>query len=191
MEPQQVLDEINQSMTTFRGDMDAKLAEIPEVVRRAFEGKPEAPAGDGDEAKVEQLAGVTEFEPWDIPIGKALIGGFVAVVGSELIDGFLKDQGNMVLGGVKLAAAGAVIRWGKGLLGKGGATAVALLLAYDGIRHIIPIDQYAHRLASGVSGVVTTRGLGGNQDSVIDAGNGDSGGRGIGGYYDALKGGAR
>ena len=98
----------------------------------------------------------------------------------------------MVIGGVKLVAAGAVIKWGKGLLGKGGATAVALLLAYDGIRHIIPLDQYAHRLASGVSGVVTTRGLGGNQDSVVDVPAGGNGrGQGIGGYYDALKGGAR
>jgi len=165
----------------------AKLEEIPAVILQAFEADPDAdPDKKKPEAELEEagaLAGITSMEVWDIPIGKAIIGGFVAVVGSELIDGFLAGRGEMVLGITKLVAAGAVVKWGSGLLSKNGATAVALLLAYDGIRHVLPIDQYAHRLASGVSGVVTTRGLGGNKGS--DTGNGKA----APDYYEALKGG--
>ena len=106
----------------------------------------------------------------DVPIGKALVGGFIAVVGSELIDGFLKDQSVMVTGVAKLVGAGVAVKWGSRWLGKSGAAAVAILLAYDGLRDILPIDQYANRLATGITGVVTRRGLGGNTESAVDAG---------------------
>lgn len=187
MDETKILEAINGSMTNFTEAIGGKLDGIPEAIKKAFESKETASVK--EEAKVRQLAGITEFEVWDVPVGKALFGGFVAVVGSELVDGFLANQGDMVIGLVKLAGAGAIVKWGSRLLGKGVATAVALLLAYDGIRHILPIDQYAHQLASKVSGVVTTRGLGGNKGSALgDAGNGKGKTKD---YYAGLMGGRR
>ncbi len=182
---------IDESMKGFAGKLEATVADIPEAIRKGMEGPIEnltaaqvgeeetktalaKAAGDKD-AELQQLGGIMDMEVWDIPVGKALIGGFIAVVGSELVDGFLAKQSVTVRGVAKLVGAGAAIKWGSRLLGKHGAAAVAILLAYDGLRDILPIDQYAHRLASGVSGVVTTRGLGGNTESAVnvpDRGNG-------------------
>ena len=117
------------------------------------------------------LGGLTKTEVWDIPIGQAAVGGFVAVVGSELVDGFMAAQSAMTKGLVKLAVAGASVKWGGKLLGSTGSKAVALLLAYDGIRMVLPIDEYASKVA-GMFTKLTGGGLGGraglNNSKVLD-----------------------
>lgn len=184
--------ELGQGLTTFGAKLEevsGSIAKIPDEIKTIAELTLEA-----EKSKMEAggpLGGILDIEVWDIPVGQAVVGGFVSVLVSELIDGFLAKQGDMVIGIVKLAAAGAAIRWGKPLLGSAGSKAVGILLAYDGIRHILPIDQWAHRLATGVSGVVTTRGLGGNKDSVIDATEQAPGNGHQPDYYEALKGGPR
>ena len=120
---------------------------------------PETPAAPAKmEEKAGVLGGITEMTVWDIPVGQAAVGGFVAVLASELIDGFLAKQSLMTRGVVKLAAAGAVVKWG-GVLGNTGKKAVALLLAFDALRDIVPIDLWAQKAATAASGVVTQRGL--------------------------------
>ena len=106
------------------------------------------------------LGGITDTKIWDIPIGQAAVGGFGAVVGSELIDGFMAEQTAMAKGLVKLLVAGASVKWGSKLLGSTGSKAVALLLSYDGIRMILPIDEYANKLA-GMFTKLTGQGLAG------------------------------
>lgn len=136
------------------GAFDAKLAEL--------EGKLPKPAD--PVAKMEQggaLEGITKLEVWDIPIGKAIVGGFSAVVVSELIDGFLAAQSTMTQGLVKLAAAGASVKWLSRFLGATGAGAMALLLAYDGIRSMLPIDEWAGRFSGAISKIRTGGGLAG------------------------------
>jgi len=58
--------------------------------------------------------------------------------------------------------------WGKRILGNVGSKAVALLLAFDGIRDLSPIDSWADQLAEKISGTVTTEGLAGNQSKGKD-----------------------
>jgi len=106
------------------------------------------------------LGGITDTKIWDIPIGQAAVGGFGAVIGSELIDGFLASQSAMTKGLVKLVAAGASVKWGGKLLGSTGSKAVGLLLAYDGIRMVLPLDEYANKVA-GMFTKLTGQGLGG------------------------------
>ena len=106
------------------------------------------------------LAGITSIAPWDIPIGRAAVGGVGAVVGSELIDGFLVAQSTQVKGLVKLIVAGASAKWGKKLMGADAATAIALLLAYDGVRMVLPLDEFANKIA-GMFTKLTGHGLGG------------------------------
>ena len=119
------------------------------------------------EASAGVLGGITDFKVFDSPIGQAVVGGFGAVIGSEIIDGFLKigpgetDRTKLNTGGiVKLAAAGASVKWGGKLLGSTGSKAAALLLAYDGIRMIIPLDEYANKVA-GMFTKLTGQGLAG------------------------------
>ena len=105
------------------------------------------------------LGGITEIKVWDIPVGQAVVGGFTAVFASELVDGFLAAQSVQVRGMVKLLAAGAAVKWSGGILGSTGSKALALLLAFDGIRDLLPIDLWAQKGANMLSGAVTRRGL--------------------------------
>lgn len=186
----ETLAKVDEKFLDFGSVIDAKLAEFGEKLPKAKEPD-EVKTKEELEAAAElerggALEGITSMEVWDIPVGKALVGGFSAVVVSELVDGFLAKQSNTVRGVVKLAAAGVAVKWGGRLLGKTGAGALALLLAYDGIRQLLPIDEWAGR----VSGAVVTRtggGLAGKAGLENTGGNGSK----QPGYYDALYGGAR
>ena len=105
------------------------------------------------------------FEFQGIPLGQAAVGGFVAIFASELVDGFMGNMQDWQRGLVKLAVAAAVGMWGKRLLGKTGSMAVALLLTFDALRDLSPIDTWADQLAEGITGRVTTKGLAGNPDA--------------------------
>ena len=146
-------------------DVEAKMAELP---------KPKEAEVTDTSAELEAggaLAGIMDMKVMDVPIGQAAVGGFVAVFASEVIDGFLAAQGSMVKGLVKLAGAGVALKWGKGLLGSTGSKAVGLLLAYDGIRMLLPIDTWATRAAGGLSGIIPGGGLGGAKSIVEEASN--------------------
>jgi len=134
------------------------------------------------------LGGVTGIEVWNIPVGKALVGGFVAVFGTELIDGFMAAQSVQMRGVAKLVGSGIALKWGRKLLGSDGATAVGLLMAFDGIRDILPIDQYAKQLANKASGVVTQRGLASINDSrAVREANEVAGMASAGGQYPSVN----
>ena len=202
MDPKEILELMNKGFETVGSKLDAQLAELNETAKKVLvpkaediktpeQLKAEAAAKLEEKAKLEQAAvarNITSFEIWDIPVGQALVGGFTAVFASELIDGFLVKQGDMLKGVVKLAGAGAAVKWGGRVLGSTGSKALAILLAYDGIRSLIPIDTWAKRGATAVTGMIPGGGLGGFKGGVHEApgGNGHKAD-----YYEALKGGAR
>jgi len=149
------VDSLEQMIGDWGTTLDAKLAELGEKLPKAI-----VPDEVKTKAELEQagaLEGISRMKVWDIPLGQALVGGFTSVVVSELVDGFLATQSNTIKGVVKLVAAGVAIKWGGRLLGKTGAGALAILLAYDGIRQLLPIDEWAGR----VSGAVVSRTGGG------------------------------
>ncbi len=151
MDEKQILETVNTGLDAVGSKLEAQLAEFNETTKKVLVPKPEdiktaEEVEAEDKAKLEQagaVAGITQFEIWDIPVGQALVGGFTAVFASELIDGFLVKQGDMIKGVVKLVGAGAAVKWGPRLLGSTGSKALALLLAYDGVRSLIPIDTWA------------------------------------------------
>lgn len=163
--------------------LEAKLQEIDGRLVATVE-KPEDKGDDAKLAKDGPLENVAKMEVWDIPVGQALIGGFSAVFVSELIDGFMVNQSATTQGLVKLVGAGVTIKWGSRLLGKTGATAAALILAYDGIRQLLPLDEWASRLAGGIKSR-TGGGLGGRagMDNVNKQAD-----RVVGDYYSRMKG---
>jgi len=155
-------------LDTMSNNLDAGIASlgksastIDEIVARLHETQAEKTSesiANLEESGV--LAGITNFQIWDIPVGQAVVGGFAAVVASELVDGFLAAQSGQIKAFVKLGAAGASVKWGKKLLGKTGAQAVAILLAYDGLRSLLPIDEWASKLTGKVT-TLTGKGLAG------------------------------
>ncbi len=179
MDPKEILEAVNKGFASVGSKLDVQLAELNETAKKVLVVKPEdikspeelkAEAAKLEEtAKLKQAAisrNITGFEVWDIPLGQALVGGFTAVFASELIDGFLIKQGDLLKGAVKLAGAGVAIKWGGRLLGSTGSKALGLLLAYDGIRSIIPIDTWARRGATTVTGMIPGGGLGGFKEDV-------------------------
>lgn len=195
MEPKEILEAMDTGFANVGSKLDAQLAELnetakkilinPEDVKSAEQLKAEA----DEKAELKQagaVAGITGFEIWDIPVGQALVGGFTAVFASELIDGFLVKQGDWMKGIAKLVGAGVAVKWGPRLFGSAGSKALAILLAYDGIRSLIPIDTWAKRGATTVTGMIPAGGLGGFTPNVEKGGNGKKPS-----YYEALKGGVR
>ena len=136
--------------------LDARLAELGKSVLE--EKDPEASLGGKG-----FLDGIMDFDFQGIPIGQAAVGGFAAIFASELVDGFMADRVAWQRGLVKLAVAGIAAKWGKRVLGSTGAKTVALLLAFDAIRDLSPIDSWADQLAERISGRKTTAGLAGRQ----------------------------
>lgn len=106
---------------------------------------------------------IMSFEIGGIPVGQAAVGGAVAILATELIDGFMNTWQPWQRGLVKLGGAWVALQWGKKVLGSTGAKAVGLLLAFDGIRDLTPIDSWMDQIAEKVSGTQTTAGLAGNQ----------------------------
>ena len=151
---------VNGGMAEVKTSLSSLAAQLSE--------KP-APEPVAEMAEKGIVGGITKFEVWDIPVGQALVGGFVAVFASEVIDGFLSEQTTQVKGLVKLAAAGAAIKFGKGILGDSGSKAVALLLAYDGIRMLLPLDEWASKAVKPIT-KLTGAGLGGRavMSDVVD-----------------------
>ena len=178
--------------TKFSSALDQAVAHLQETVSKPVVKLDAAPKLETEEvaemASSGVLGGITGMEVWNIPIGKALVGGFVAVFGTELIDGFMASQSVQVRGAVKLVGAGIALKWGRKLLGTDGATAVGLLMAFDGIRDILPIDQYAKQLANMASGVVTQRGLASINDSrAVREAEDVAGYAAVGGFYPGIN----
>jgi len=174
MDEKAILEAMSNGFANVGSKLDAQLAELnekaekllvkPEDIKTPAELAAEAAVAKvAEEAKLERAAvsTITDMKVWDIPVGEALVGGFSAVFASELIDGVLVKQNDMIKGVIKLAGAGAAVKWGPRLLGSTGSKALAILLAYDGVRSLIPIDAWARRGASAVSGVLPAGGLGG------------------------------
>lgn len=104
----------------------------------------------------------TGFEFMNVPIGAAVVGGAIAVFGTELIDGVLAKQSLMIKGVAKLAGAGLLYAFGRKWIGTKAAGAVALLMTFDAIKNDLLPQPYAYMTqgANKLTGVVTSAGLG-------------------------------
>lgn len=110
-------------------------------------------------SRVKTLDEAMNFKVWDIPVGQAVVGGFGAVFASELIDGFMAASEPWKKGLVKLVVAGAAVKFGRKFLGEKLSTGMALLLAFDATRDMLPIDTWAQNLANKITGNVPAAGL--------------------------------
>jgi hypothetical protein len=91
------------------------------------------------------------------------VGGFVSMVATEMVDGFLAKQNTYVRAGAKVLLA---VVAGKYLakisfIGSGGAKVITTLMVFDALRDAIPVDTYVKQLTGKVTGMVTSAGLAG------------------------------
>lgn len=90
------------------------------------------------------------------------VGGFGAIVASELIDGLMINQTKTTRGITKAVGAFAVYTWGKNIpfMGNTGKNVAAALLLFDALRDLTPISEWASQLANKVSKAAPVGGLG-------------------------------
>lgn len=153
-------DSVDNLLSSIKG-IEAKLADV---------GKPADKMDDQDEAELEAkagfLGGIMDFKIWGVPIGGAAVGGFVSVVATELIDGFMLDSEPWKKGLAKAAVAVVAVKWGKKILGDTGSKTVAALLAFDAIRDMTPIDSWAKDLANKITGNSPAAGLASHKEEL-------------------------
>ncbi|MBA7525961.1 hypothetical protein ES705_18121 [subsurface metagenome] len=95
-----------------------------------------------------QLGGLAEVEIMGIPLGQAAIGGGIALLISELVDGIIGGTVTDKMGEtwgpalVKGGSAWAVKQWLPGVIGAKAANTAALFLAWEAIRSLVPIDEW-------------------------------------------------
>jgi hypothetical protein len=160
---------VKATLSDFSKQWDSKFASYrvdkgPEKPATVEDPKPEAEAEAelSDMSLSKTFGKVTDFEVWGVPLGAALVGGFVGIFATELVDGYLKNQSVMVRGGVKLVGAGVIAKFLPKYLGKELCYTVALLMAFDGLKNdIMPsIFGYATTWANKLTGTTTVAGLG-------------------------------
>lgn len=165
--PDAVREVIEGNKETLDG-FSGKLDEFSQAITKLSEPSKEDEKADaedvGELGQAKAIESVMNFKVWDIPVGQAVIGGFSAMFVSEVIDGVMGQRTLMTKGIVKLGTAGVIGQWGGQLLGTTGKRVVVLLLAFDGLRDITPLDQWARQASSAISGVLPTAGLAGPPD---------------------------
>ena len=142
--------------------MDARLTtiekpqtELPEAFKKAI-AEAFAKKGAADKKdegiKQEQLKGILDIQIWGMDIGKAFIGGGIALFVSELIDGVVIPRFEQLIGKtwapalIKGLGAVAVKKWGGRLVGTQAADVAALFLTWEAVRSIIPIDEWIKKI---------------------------------------------
>jgi hypothetical protein len=163
--PTQEVD-ITEVITSLKQNSDstAKLCETISMgfdeIKKTWVPKLAEVAPKPDAAKLEESR-IASMKVAGVQVLPFAIGAFSAVFVSELIDGVMVTQSKVTKGLVKGVGAFAAYKWGRKIpfVGDNGAKIIALLLAFDAVRDLTPIDAYAAKLANKVSGVIPIGGL--------------------------------
>ena len=92
--------------------------------------------------EIAPLAGLVKWEVANIPVGAAIVGGGLAAIVNELIDGLIAPRVKVAPIILKGLGAFALVKWGDKLVGKEAAKLGAMFFAYDAVRTILPFDQW-------------------------------------------------
>ena len=118
-----------QATLSLEQQVDDRIAQV--LAKREVEHQEIAP-----------LAGLVKWEVADIPVGAAIVGGGLAAIVNELIDGLITPRIKVAPIVLKGLGAFALVKWGDKLVGKEAAKLGAMFFAYDAVRTIIPFDQW-------------------------------------------------
>ena len=144
-----VSDRVNQTETKLSKKFETDLAEAFENYHKEHKDEEKE---EKSEVEQKQLGGLAEVEIMGIPLGQAAIGGGIALLISELVDGIIGGAVTDRLGEtwgpalIKGGSAWAVKQWGAGVIGAKAADTAALFLAWEAIRSLVPIDEWIEDL---------------------------------------------
>jgi hypothetical protein len=102
------------------------------------------------------IAGQLDKSVKGVPIGSALVGGGLALIVSDVIDGFVNPVGddggyNMINGAAKLATVFVTTKFARGFIGGTGATVYGALIAFSVLRDFLPIDEWVGKITGAFS----------------------------------------
>lgn len=116
-----------------------------------------------DPGIAKNISKAMEYTIAGVPVVAVVGGGLVAIVTSEIIDGFipLKDGNSvMIRGGVKIAASVGNAMFLHKFEGKTGTLIISGLLLFDALRDLTPISDWGKSIASKITGQLPAAGLG-------------------------------
>jgi len=129
---------------------------------------------------------VRDIQILGIPFGEAVVGFGSALVVSELTDGLItpKLPTNVPAVAIKVGEAYAMSRWGHKIIGNGGARMATVVLGYDALRTVIPLDDWIRNAIAKITGMLPLTSTAPNyQTTTAPASSGGSGG----GSQDAMS----
>ena len=121
---------------------------------------------------------IRDIQILGIPFGEGVIGFGSALVISELTDGLItpKLPSNVPVVAIKVGEAYAMSRWGHKVIGGGGARMATVVLSYDALRTIVPIDDWIkNAIAKITGGIGLTAGAGAGYTPPVSGGDGGGG----------------
>jgi hypothetical protein len=167
-----IFEKKNKPILDFLNELQSKKIDLAEKVEKPAAEKPAeknlVPAGD----KVDLEESLDNIKIMEVPVVPVAGGMFVSVLATEVIDGFLIESSNTTKGVVKLIAAGGAFwagkKWGRKvpLLGSTGLKTIALLVGFDGVRSLTPLDSWAEKLANKITGKTPSEGLASHKDEL-------------------------
>ncbi|MEX2599278.1 MAG: hypothetical protein WD533_06445 [Dehalococcoidia bacterium] len=140
----------------LNGDVLTKLIAKHQAEQRAAAAQ-DVPVAEMAQARGGLLGGLGDIQIFGVEVGRALGGGSIALLASEVIDGFLNvakdadgriiDQQQAIMSGlVKLTAGGFLTQFVSGFVGRDLSNTAALFLAFDAVRDILPLDDLVRNL---------------------------------------------
>lgn len=124
-------------------------------------GDPPAPTENLELGQLDIARQISNIEIGGVDAGTAVLGGTVALLVSEVTDGFMRRSGGLGSNGattrvvVKFVEAWAILQFGSQWIGKPAAELGAAFLAFDGLRAAVPIDDWIRRVTRAISGEAT------------------------------------
>lgn len=115
-----------------------------------------------------------------IPLGEATVGFGAGIFVSEVTDGLLapKLPAAVPVVAIKFGEAYAMSRWGHKVIGSGGARMATVVLTYNAIRAVLPIDTYIRDFVQKLLGYIPNAEGAGAGSFQTNPNPGDGGGGG-------------
>ncbi len=152
----------------------AKLSESIDMrfnlVEKAWEMKPKAEETDEDKATLQESI-VGKMKKSTNMIVPVALGGFGAILVTEVVDGLPIFKSQMQRGIAKGVGAFVFYTWGKKIpfMGEIGKNVMAALLLFDALRDITPISSWASQLATKITKAIPSGGLQRNPNALNQA----------------------
>lgn len=104
-------------------------------------------------------ADMAQFKPFGLPVVDAALGGGIALIVSEIAQGFFTKEGeepdSMKIALANGAAAFLVGKFGRKWLPEGAVNAAVMLLTFEAARQVVPIEDMVDKITSKIKSLTS------------------------------------